>query len=444
MSELKVGFGRADITPQESVPLGGYGNSSHRMSDNVLNPLAATCIAFTDAAGTTALVFTLDLTSATEYFANRFQPAVSKATGVPMDHIFASGTHNHSSPDLGNTEQPSIPRYLDLLERQLVAAAKDAMADRKSAKMFITSTATKGMNFVRRYILQDGTPAGDNYGHFDQSPIARHETEVDNTMQFVKFVREGAPDVILVNFQTHPHRTGGGGQRKDVSSDIVGVMRREFEASTGCLMAYFTGASGNVNPRSRIPEENPYNDHEDHGKAMAELAVSILGSFVPVETGDVKVVWNTLEREVNHTLDYRVPEARYIRDNFKATGDRPTWTIEAKKLGFNSVYHAGAVIRHSEGPKTMDIPLGSLSIGDVAFAVAPYEMFDTNGMEIKKASPFKMTFILTCATGKSRSYIPSALGFKNGGYSTDNCWFMPGTGEVCAQALVDELKTLHG
>lgn len=444
MSDLKVGFGRADITPKESVPLRGYGNSSHRMSDNVLNPLAATCVAFTDVSGTTALVFTLDLTTATDFFPQRLQPAVSKATGVPTDHIFASCTHNHSSPDLGNTEKDSIPRYIDLLEKRLVDAATAAMADRKPAEMFITTTPTKGMNFVRRYILQDGTPAGDNYGHFDLSPIARHESEVDNSMQFVKFVRQGGPDVVLVNFQTHPHRTGGGGQRRDVSSDIVGIMRDELEARTGCLMAYFTGASGNVNPYSRIPEENIYSDHVDHGTAMAAAAIAAFKNFVPVKTGAVKVNWNTLTCPVNHTLDHRVPEARYIRDNFKASGDRTIWTAEAKKLGFNSVYHAGAIIRHSQGPKTMDIPLASLSIGDVAFAIAPYEMFDTNGMQIKQASPFKMTFILTCATCKSRSYIPSALGFKNGGYSTDNCWFLPGTGEVCAEALTDELKALHG
>ena len=43
---LSVGFGRADITPMERVPLAGYGNTSRRISTTVLDPLYATCAAF--------------------------------------------------------------------------------------------------------------------------------------------------------------------------------------------------------------------------------------------------------------------------------------------------------------------------------------------------------------------------------------------------------------
>ena len=34
--QLLVGFGRADITPQENVPLGGYGNTETRISEGFL------------------------------------------------------------------------------------------------------------------------------------------------------------------------------------------------------------------------------------------------------------------------------------------------------------------------------------------------------------------------------------------------------------------------
>ena len=33
--EIKVGFGRADITPTSSVPLAGYGNTTSRMSQSM-------------------------------------------------------------------------------------------------------------------------------------------------------------------------------------------------------------------------------------------------------------------------------------------------------------------------------------------------------------------------------------------------------------------------
>lgn len=181
------------------------------MSAQILDPLTATCLAFTDDAGERILLFALDLTAASELWTSRYAPAISKATGVPAHHIFGSGSHTHSAPDYANTQKDSIPRYLDLLEEQLVSAALAAMADRTPAQIFAASAKTTGMNFIRRYILEDGTPAGDSYGHFDKSPIRCHESEADNDMQFVKFVREGKKDILMVNFQTHPHRTGGSG-----------------------------------------------------------------------------------------------------------------------------------------------------------------------------------------------------------------------------------------
>ena len=85
--------------------------------------------------------------------------------------------------------------------------------------------------------------------------------------------------------------------------------------------------------------------------------------------------------------------------------------------------------------------IGAFSIGDVAFVASPYEMFDTNGKQIKEGSPYQMTFVLTC-TNERFAYIPSALGFRNGGYSADLCRFIPGTGEMMAQHYVRLLKEL--
>ena len=50
------------------------------------------------------------------------------------------------------------------------------------------------------------------------------------------------------------------------------------------------------------------------------------------------------------------------------------------------------------------------------------------------------TFVLTCSNA-DYDYVPSALGFDHGGYSADSCHFLPGTGELLAQAFID---LLHG
>ena len=172
-NNVLMGFARKDITPTESVPLRGYGNTSRRMSGPVIDPQYTTCMAFSDG-DTTVLLFTSDLTGHGAIAEVFLRPAISEAVGLPINNIHLSASHNHSAADVDNKEVPSIPRYNEYLKDQLIAAAKEALADMAETQIFVTDIQTQGLNFVRHYILEDGTYAGDNFGHFDLSPIKCH------------------------------------------------------------------------------------------------------------------------------------------------------------------------------------------------------------------------------------------------------------------------------
>ena len=43
METVRIGWGAADISPVEFVPLAGFGNTETRMSQQVLHPLRAHC-----------------------------------------------------------------------------------------------------------------------------------------------------------------------------------------------------------------------------------------------------------------------------------------------------------------------------------------------------------------------------------------------------------------
>ena len=219
---FRVGYGKANITPETGVPMGGYGRSDQRISTGTLSYLWATCIAITDADDNTILLYGLDLCNSAEAY-NHFAVDVSKATDVPIDNIVMSASHTHSAPDYSMGEIPGISEALAKLKKGLVKAAEDAMEDRKEAKMFVGSVKTEGMNFVRHYICNDGTYCGDNFGS-SASGYAGHATDADPMLQLVKFVREGDNDVYLTNFQTHPHQTGGSSQF-NISADVVGEYR---------------------------------------------------------------------------------------------------------------------------------------------------------------------------------------------------------------------------
>ena len=438
MSTIKLGYARMDITPLEPVPLRGYGNTSARIHENVLDPLYATCMAFEDESGNKALLYAMDLCSLVPAYVDQIRDDLCAAVGIAPERVLCSCTHNHSSPDMSNTEQESIPRYIEMLKSQMIAAGQEALADMKPATAQIGRTHVQGLNFVRRYVLQDGTYAGDNYGHPKESPFSHHESYVDNCLQLIKFTREGGKDVVLANFQMHPHRTGGF-KRYDVSADITGAMREAYEAKTDCLFAYFTGGSGNVNGHSRIKEEMAAPDYKSHGQALAEAAMGI--TFRDAKLGELKAASKDLEVEINHDDDYLLPQAQEIYKVWTESKSYDECAPLLKKYGFNSVYRAIALVARVKMPATHKIPLWTLSMGDIAFVGAPYEMFDTSGQQIKDASPFRMTFILTC-TNDGNGYMPSKLAFSHGGYSVDTCRFKPGIAEQLAENYIELLESM--
>ena len=438
--ELKIGFGRSDITPLEPVPLAGYGNAMSRISQEIDYRLFGTCLAFSDGENEPVLVYHTDLCGPPYVlFKTWLLPPIAEATGVPADRILVSCTHNHSGPALDEAEKDArILRYKPFLTERMIEAAKEALADLTPAQLQTGSIQTKGLNHVRRYVLEDGTFAGDNYGHFKLSPIAGHESEPDRELQLIKIQRTGKKDIILANFQMHPHRNGGS-KRYVMSADIIGAFREEMEKD-GILFAYFTGGSGNVNGHSRIPEENVTPDFIAHGKALAEYARQVV--FAPAKAGSVDFRNIKVTVPVNHSKDHLVPVCREIQEQWYKTFTHADYRHISDPHGISNIYHAEAIIMKSEMPETLVLNTWALAIGDVAFVAVPYEMFDTNGKQIKEGSPFQRTFVLTC-TNERYAYIPSALGFQNGGYSADLCRFAPGTGELIAENFIQNLNEMR-
>ena len=60
-SGFRVGYSKADITPEGPVAMGGYGKADQRISKGVLSYLYVTCIAITDADDNTILIYGMDM-----------------------------------------------------------------------------------------------------------------------------------------------------------------------------------------------------------------------------------------------------------------------------------------------------------------------------------------------------------------------------------------------
>ena len=426
---IRVGYGKACITPEESVPLAGMGNTSKRMSTTILDDLYATCVAFTDAANQTVLMFTLDQLHANKAWTDPVRQAVEAATGVPASHVMVSHTHTHSGPDMYNPKEESIPRYGEMMIARCVQAAKEAMADRAEAKLYAATVQTEGVCFTRHYEGQD-----------ENGKPTAHRGIADPTLQVVKIARENTPDLILINWQVHA-TFNNGYTRYDVSADFVGAMRSRLEAQTGMRFAFFQGASGNLAGRSRIPGEEKAHEYDEYGCVMAEYALQALEHLQPVAEGPVTLLSDEFVVEVDHSDDHLLPKAKEVISLWYKTYDTTASRLLAEKYGMTNYLHAGGINTRASLPASVDFHIDAFRVGQLAFVCAPYEMFGINGMFIKEHSPFAMTFIATscnCLHG----YLAADSAFEYQCYERDYRRYPRGTAERVADAFVTLLNKL--
>ena len=434
---LQVGYARVDITPTSSVPMGGYGQSAKRMSEGVAYPLYATCIAFTYGEEK-VLLFTQDLINS--HWTGTVRPFIQNATGVPFDRIMICATHTHHTPDQGSSLS-AIKNWQAVYCTAMVKAAVDALADCAPATLYGGKTKTDGLNFVRHYLLSDGTYGGDNFGDFKANTIVGHATEGDPQMIVLKADREGdKKDITIVNWQAHPCKTEGGSANRLLSPDFIAPFRSYFEQETGMHFAYFTGAAGNQNTSTRIQSENNFLDFWGLGKALSDCAKEAVNNATKLEGTGIRSICEAHEYAMNHEGEDKIDKALEVVAYWNGTTTSEA-NVLARQYGFTSVYEASAIRSRPNRPASDTYELNAIYIGGMAFVTAPYEMFTNPALYVKENSPFDITMVFSCSNG-SLGYFPTQAAYDYRSYEGTTARFAKGCAEDSAEAMVKLLNSL--
>ena len=442
---LYTGFSRVDITPEEYTTLAGYGNDDYRMCNQIVDRLYGTCVAFRDEQGKTLILCTVDLLNAVkDTVVDGARRAICEATGVPGELISVSVTHTHAAPSMYSWEDPRTNRFLTHYCKQMAKAAKEAVEDLSPSDIYIGRKLVPNMTFVRHYIGNDGSYFGINYGSWKSG--AREYADVsDDQLQVMRFVRENARDIVLVNWQCHATTTGGHKSPDFImSSDYPGALRNHLEGMTGCYCAYFQGACGNLIPFTPIKEHMivPERDYILYGRTLADKVIECMNENMhPVNAGLIRNISCVYSGEVDHGDDHRVPDALKVVDGFYELEDPEAQKARVKEYGFNTIHHARQVINRSSLGKTLDLDLYAYSIGDISFATAPYEMFNSNGRYVKDNTPFAITFMMAYSNG-SNSYIADEKAHRYDCYEVNSRRFGKGVAEDIAATHVKLLNQL--
>lgn len=446
---FRVGFGRACITPREKLPLGGFGNSTARVMEDVLDEIYVDCIALTDAEDQTMLLMLVDMQRIADEVIAQLRQSVTDATGIPGDRIIISCSHTHSIPDLTLSNHEGIARYKELMLRQFAQAAESALADSLPATLSAGVIETDQLSFVRHYysVADDGTKNyfGDNFGTAVLDETTQHVTEGMESMRVVKFDREGGKSVVLCSFQAHPHLTGGS-SLKDLSSDYVGPFREAVEWQLDVHCSFIQGTGGNLNENSKILSENMGTDvtHRQYGNRLAEYCISCIeNNMKPMDTGLIQLRVTPFEAKVDHSDDSRLYSAKEVIAFHQISGSNAATREYAAQYGISSFYHASAIQLRAGMPETVTIELATFAIGDsLGFYVAPGELFAETGLEMEARSPFPMTIAVCLADGdwKYFAYGPCA---EYNSYESDYRRFVPDTCASLMDVWDDALNTLH-
>ena len=457
---FRVGFGRGDLTPTESVPLQGGANPAERMSTGIKTYLYALCVAITDAQGETAVIMSVDAATIGNYL-SEMQDWISSEHGIDADHFIISAIHQHSTPSPDTGGVPSSKRYREQAIKEMKKAINDALEDRAPAEMYINTVETQGLNFVRRYFANDGTLVTDNSGDAS-SGLAGHETEADHSMQLLKFVREGKKPIVVVNFQAHPHN---GYDSNDAHADWPYFMRAKVEENLDAECMYISGAGGNVNSFSRISSEMAHErtDLKAHGEKAANYIIKAEDSYTKVESGPVKT------KSAKNSYNVDTAGIEYFAEASEVNNALQISEAEGKEVlkkypHLSSIYHAKYIVIRAGLGETIPLKVGAISIGDVAFTYHQYEMYDQNGMELKAGTtntevtdfndeayaelqrydnPYAMTVICTLANGHE-GYVPGSYAYPRRGYTVDITRFAQGTAEQLVTDYLQILNELHG
>lgn len=444
---FNAGFARVDITPPEGAYMPGYYNPRHAVGAKT--PLVAEAVAFSGQGGC-AVVMTVDNLHLTRTTIDAVKATLRREIRIPPEKVFIHSTHIHTGAATdstyykeieGDATKAIVDAYGRTVEVRLAELAALALKDLHPAEFSIARGEVKpAISFIRRYRMKDGT-VRTNPGL--ANPDVDHALgEADNSIQLVRIVRRGAPDIALVNFQCHPDTVGG----ILYDADWPGVLRGAFESALGdgTRLFFMNGAQGDTNHHQVLSNAGTprYSGrdgfHVMMGRAIAGAALQLWDRTAALEMkGPICGKITSVEIASNKPDEKRREAIRLFdegrRDEIRGFGAMEIMAMCDKNSRARQLMN---------GPDSFAMPVSALAVGSIAFAGFPGEPFTEIGSRVKAGSPFGMTFI-GCLVNDSCGYLPSTSAANEGGYEVVTSKFGAACGDTLVSSQLENLRSLN-
>ncbi len=422
---LKAGFAERDITPDLGMEQpGGYGKSFHR---SLHDPCKVRAAVFDDGAQRVAVVG-IDALIIREPTVRAARKAIEQRCGIPPAAVVLAASHSHSSGPTGMVlpgefdhasdlvkelayEKSSCadPKYLELVEKQIVEAVCAADEAKVAARCAFGKGIEDKVAFNRRFRMK----SGQSHTHPRQGnpDIVETAGPVDPEVGVIgAYDTDGKLLGCLVNFACHATTSPGG-----ISANYIYYLEQVVRGAFGedVVVVFLAGACGDI---TQVDNLSPYSFPKREpwarmvGGCVGAEAVKVLllaepGTDVPLDYASTVL-----------TFQRRKPSPERLKKCMEIVQKDPKevgateWTF-AKEIVLLDALLAKEPTRKAE--------VQVVQIGPVALVTNPAEYFCQFGLDIKKGSPFPLTFPVELANG-CVGYVPTeeALGPSGGGYET--------------------------
>lgn len=344
---------------------------------------------------------------------------------IPFTNILIAATHTHHAPSTVRVHgYDRDEKFVKHLQDAVVSAATQAnerlAADADAELSFwLSQEATVGQN--SRLLLSDGTI----FWVGPRDDAIRPTGPFDPELPVWAFKKpDGQMVALMFNHSSH---TIGSRKGEVRSPSFYGLAAQELEEELGGTALFFLGAAGSTHNLTLSTDEMVFRIKQAIKEGLAKAQRQEVKRLVAVKEEFAYRVRNFEEEAEEQAVAY------YCRKRIK---DNPEPTIEVfRRMRQALAPHQG------EKRKTW---LQVMLIGDIALVGIPGELFTSLGIEIKRRSPFRYTYIVSLANDWI-GYIPDEEGFRLGGYQVwtgFHSFVEKGTGEAIVNEAVRMLNAL--
>jgi len=416
---MRIGFGRADITPRVGVALCGFGPFLNRQSVGVRDRLWARAMAV-EHDGARAVVVACDLVGIDGSDTARARERVTEATGLPGDALMVCCSHTHSGPDTcrgrigwGGPDPP----YLELLPGRIARAAIDAIGRLEAGTLHHAEVPCEGIGLNREY--DRDAPPLDEVLRDDWRPAKPERT--DTTCHVLRAEANGRLAGFVSYFGCHPVCCCQ--ETRFIHGDFVGVATNALQREhPGAVGLFLQGAAGDVNSCVvHKPEREALLALDLIAARYANALRLGLREARPMPVDAVRFV---RRRPAFTRRPWDADEARrrlaeqeaILRRPDADDADRGVRMATVRALALRRILAAMARGESLERPTEVQ----GIRIGPVALLASPFETFQAIKNEVRARAASPIPLVIGTANDVRHGYAPDRTTAERGGYAPDH------------------------